>query len=294
MSKLQSVFITGGSSGIGQYLAFKFLDAGYNVSVSVRSLQDRDAIYAASNNKIKALIMDVTDPISVSNAIKNFDSLDILINNAGIANLCPLEVMDIEWYEKHFEVNVIGALRVTQAFLPLIRKSSGKVIFMGSMCLRNALPFIGAYSASKAALQHVARAFRLELKPWNIGVYHIEAGTFPTPILDKWFEEDSRLMETLSVTKKEEYIPMLQHTVELMKQHFKKWTNDPAILWKVVHKISRRRQSKFNHIVGKNAWIQIILKYFLPDRLIEKLIAKYFMLISKKTDSSSTQEEKPV
>jgi len=123
-----------------------------------------------------------------------------LINNAGIAVGGPLEYLPLDALRQQLEVNVVGSLGVTQAFLPLLRASRGRIIFIGSVSGRIAVPFIGPYSASKFALRAMADALRIELAPAGVRVSLVEPGSVRTPIWSKGRSAKSTLEERLGKT----------------------------------------------------------------------------------------------
>lgn len=131
------------------------------------------------------LVFDVTDPEGIAGAAARVESLDALVANAGIAIAAPLEFLPPEELTRQLDVNVVGQLRVLQAFLPALRRSRGRVVLMGSIGGRSALPFMGAYVMSKFALEAMADALRIELAPFGVRVAIAEPGTIATPIWSK-------------------------------------------------------------------------------------------------------------
>ena len=131
------------------------------------------------------LVFDVTDPAAIADAASKIERLDALVDNAGIAIAAPLEFLPAEELTRQLDVNVVGQLRVLQAFLPAVRAARGRIVVMGSIAGRSALPFLGGYAMSKFALEAMADALRVELAPWGIHVSIIEPGTIATPIWTK-------------------------------------------------------------------------------------------------------------
>jgi NAD(P)-dependent dehydrogenase (short-subunit alcohol dehydrogenase family) len=131
------------------------------------------------------LVFDVTDAEAVGRAALAVESLDGVVDNAGIAIASPLEFLPPAELTRQLDVNVVGQLRVLQAFMPALRRSRGRIVLMGSIGGRSALPFLGAYAMSKFALEAMADALRLELAPFGMQVAIIEPGTIATPIWSK-------------------------------------------------------------------------------------------------------------
>ncbi|GBL40485.1 dehydrogenase/reductase SDR family member 9 [Nitrospirota bacterium] len=169
----QSVVITGASTGIGAACALHLDAMGFQVFAGVRRREDGAALKARGSQRLLPVRLDVTDEVSIAQAaalVKEAvgeEGIAGLVNNAGIAVAGPLEVLPIPELRKQFEVNVIGAVAVTQAFLPLVRIGRGRIVNMGSIAGRATMPFLGPYSMSKFALEAMTTALRLELDTWG-------------------------------------------------------------------------------------------------------------------------------
>ena len=133
----------------------------------------------------REVVLDVTDAAAVAQAAAGIEELDALVDNAGIGIAGPLEVLPLDALSRQLEVNVVGQLRVTQALLPALRRRRGRIVIMGSISGRSALPFLGAYAMSKFALEALADSLRLELAPWGMHVALVEPGTIATAIWTK-------------------------------------------------------------------------------------------------------------
>jgi NAD(P)-dependent dehydrogenase (short-subunit alcohol dehydrogenase family) len=131
------------------------------------------------------LVFDVTDSVAIGHAAVRVIELDALVDNAGIAIAGPLEFLPPEELARQLDVNVVGQLRVIQAFLPALRRSRGRIVLMGSVGGRSALPFLGAYAMSKFALEAMADALRVELAPFGMHVAIVEPATIATAIWTK-------------------------------------------------------------------------------------------------------------
>ena len=127
------------------------------------------------------LLFDVTDDVAIAHAATTVAQLDALVDNAGIAIAAPLEFLPPAELTRQLDVNVVGQLRVLQAFLPALRASKGRIVLMGSIAGRSSLPFLGAYAMSKFALEAMADALRIELAPFGVQVAIVEPGTITFP-----------------------------------------------------------------------------------------------------------------
>lgn len=198
---MKSVVITGASTGIGRATAEYLAGKGWKVFAGVRKEKDGEPLVAAHAN-ITPVIIDVakSDQIRaaadrVSDALEGH-TLDGLINNAGIANIGPLPLQPMDEVRAHFNINVLGLVETSQAFCPHLgmdtdRKGEpGRIINISSFGGRMAAPFLGAYSATKAAVESLTDSFRRELLVYGIDCITIAPGAIKTPIWDKAEEKD--------------------------------------------------------------------------------------------------------
>lgn len=169
--------ITGCSSGIGRALADAFQAAGYCVWASARKAEDLAALSAAG---FTAVQLDVNDGLALGQLAERLKAeaggLDVLINNAGYGAMGPLLDGGVEALRKQFETNVFAIIGVTRACFPLLRQNQGLVVNIGSVSGVLVTPFAGAYCASKAAVQALSDALRMELAPFAIKVMEVQPG----------------------------------------------------------------------------------------------------------------------
>src|SRR6186997_2170486 len=175
---MRAALVTGASSGIGAACAARLVSTGWRVFAGVRGLGN-------APKGTQELLLDVTSEEQIRAAAQRIDRLDALVNNAGIAIAIPLEFIPLEELRRQLEVNVIGQVAVTQAFLPHLRRSRGRIVFIGSIAGQSALPFLGPYAASKHALEAITDTLRLELRPFGVDVSLVQPGTIQTPIWTK-------------------------------------------------------------------------------------------------------------
>ena len=186
----RTVVITGASTGIGRASAMRLSRSGWHVFAGVRKDSDAESI-RNEDPRITPLPIDVSDQSSIDAARKLIGDaigprLDALVNNAGIAVHGPLEFVTPDELRTQFEVNVIGLVATTQAFLPSLRAAKGRVVNIGSVAGRSpSLPLLGPYASSKWAVEAITDSMRLELKPWDIDVVLVGPGNIKTEIWDK-------------------------------------------------------------------------------------------------------------
>ncbi|HYQ54135.1 MAG TPA: SDR family oxidoreductase [Pseudomonas sp.] len=170
---MPTVLITGCSSGIGRALADTFRDAGYNVWATARKPDDVGRLSAAG---FTARQLDVNDTDALTRLAEEIEALDILINNAGYGAMGPLLDGGVDAMRQQFETNVFAVVGVTRALFPLLRRTRGLVVNIGSVSGVLVTPFAGAYCASKAAVNALSDALRLELAPFGVRVMEVQPG----------------------------------------------------------------------------------------------------------------------
>src|SRR5258706_10220927 len=191
----QTILVTGSTSGLGRLTVETLARQGYIVFAGMRTVTGKNASAAedlralAQREQLAVHIVeiDVTEDASVEQAIASLvgitDRLDVVVNNAGMSYIGPLEAYTLKQVQQQFDTNVFGVVRVNRAALPHMRKQgSGLLLQIGSIAGRLALPFLGLYGATKFALEELTESYRYELAPFGIDVAIIEPGTFPTPI----------------------------------------------------------------------------------------------------------------
>jgi NAD(P)-dependent dehydrogenase (short-subunit alcohol dehydrogenase family) len=181
-----AVLITGASTGIGAAAAGAVADAGFTAFAGVRS---EEAGAPIARDGVRPVVLDVTNDAQIAAAVDLIRASGLrlagVVNNAGIFVGGPLEFLPLADLRHQFEVNVFGAMAVTQAVLPLLREAHGRIVFVGSISGRLSTPFGGPYAASKFALRALSEALRIELAPSGIPVTLIEPGAVKTPIWQK-------------------------------------------------------------------------------------------------------------
>jgi NAD(P)-dependent dehydrogenase (short-subunit alcohol dehydrogenase family) len=195
-----AVVVTGASTGIGAATAELAARNGMIAFAGVRNDADAARVEALHPN-VRALRCDVADRASIAAAAETVAASGLplrgLVSNAGIAVAGPLEFLPVDELRRQFEINVFGAVEVAQAFLPQLRRTRGRLVFVGSISGRLAVPFIAPYSASKFALRAIANAMRVELRPAGIAVALIEPSSVKTPIWQKGRESRDALLALL-------------------------------------------------------------------------------------------------
>ena len=208
------------------------------------------------------VILDVTDADAI--AALRFDRLDGLIDNAGIAVAAPLEDLPPAELRRQLEVNVVGQLAVIQAVLPALRAARGRLVIVGSIAGRSALPFLGGYAITKFALEAMADSLRLELAPDGIEVALVEPGTIATAIWAK--------PQPLADAVSERYRPRLAAFREVAAKRSARAAPAEDVAKAVEHALTASRP-KTRYVVGRDAHLRAALQR-LPDRLRDRALRR--------------------
>ena len=276
VSQLKTVMITGVSTGIGKACAVLLAREGFRVYGSVRKPEDGEALCREIGERFSYLLMDVTREGEVRQAAESL-RIDLsgqglwgLVNNAGVATGGPLEFVPVDEVRRQFEVNVVGQVAVTQAFMPLMREARGRIVNIGSVGGLVSTPFQAPYNASKFALEALTDSLRVELRPWGMQVAIVEPGNIATPIWEKSLSLYQDLSSRLPPETLEYYGPVL----EKLRKHLAKPRDVPpdVVAEAVLHALTAERP-KTRYLIGDDARSLARLRY-LPDRLRDWFIAR--------------------
>jgi len=268
--------VTGTSSGIGRAIVDLLSREAFTVFASVRNQADARTVEAVGAG-VHSLVLDVTDQASVWDAARVVAQSGVplsgVVSNAGIAIAGPLEYVPLERLRVQLEVNVIGAMAVAQAFLPQLRANRGRLIFIGSVAGRIAMPFIAPYSASKFALRALADALRIELRHAGIFVSLIEPGSVKTPIWRKGREAKAHLEQRLGSVGASHYGGAL---ATLMRQTEKEEASGmpPQRVARSVVRALTARRPRAHDVLGAPARIGTVLHWLLPSSLHDRMIGR--------------------
>jgi NAD(P)-dependent dehydrogenase (short-subunit alcohol dehydrogenase family) len=262
------VVITGASSGIGEACARRLAAGGHHVLAGARSEEDLARFRAQGWTPLR---MEMTDPDSAHEAAREAGWVDALVNNAGISVAGPLELLPLEDLRHQLEVNVTGQLAVTQAFLPALRASRGRIVNMGSIAGRLALPVLGPYAMSKFALEGMTDSLRRELRPHGVWVAIVRPGSIATPIWDKGIAEARERRAQLPPEGERIYGELLSAAQAGAEEIAARGVPASEVADAVEHALTARRP-RTRYLVGKDARQRAIAAYLLPDRVMDALI----------------------
>lgn len=283
MADMGAVVVTGASTGIGEACALHLDKLGYRVFAGIRKSTDGDSLRSRASAQLIPIRLDVADETEVQEASRMVadalagKGLAGLVNNAGIVVGGMLEFLPLDSLRKQLEVNVIGQIAVTQAFLTSLRKARGRIVNISSLSGLISTPFIGAYCASKFALEALTDALRMELRPWKMQVSLVEPGFIQTSIASKSLAAADELRAQLPPEALELYGPAFGAVGDATQREAAKGSPTEVVVKAVVHALTARRP-RTRYVVGPQSAWQIRLARALPDRWLDSLIVRHLGL----------------
>lgn len=276
----RTVFITGASSGIGLAAARYFHQQGWKVAATMRHPENRRTpLHDLGLSNLFHL--DVTDEESiraaVDQAVKEFQHIDVLINNAGYAVYGPFETTSKEQIKREYDTNVFGLMAVTRAFLPVFRdQKDGTVINIASMGGRTGFPLYSVYNSTKWAVEGFTEALMYELKPHNIKVRLIEPGVIKTDFYDRSLDraDSSKL--------KEFYADIIERGKKSLGEYTDLKGIDPEIVAREIYKAAVDQGGRLRYTVGADAKQASFMRWFLPEGLFFRLLEQITLFPPKK------------
>jgi NAD(P)-dependent dehydrogenase (short-subunit alcohol dehydrogenase family) len=276
------VVVTGTSTGIGRATVLHLAGQGFHVFAGVRRQKDGDSLVAEISGNVTPLIIDVTKERTIAAAAEQVaqavgsKGLAGLVNNAGIGVPAPIEFQPMADFRRQLEVNLFGPVAMVQAFLPLIRRSRGRIVNVGSIGGMLVLPLNGAYSASKFGIRAISDALRLELRQWDIHVSLIEVAPVKTAIFGKTFAELDGLEQTLGEAGYRLYQPQIAAIRKAVEKA--EADADPAlVIAKAIHHALASDKPKTRYLAGHGGR-QTQAAAALPDRARDLALAREFGL----------------
>lgn len=268
----RTVLVTGASRGIGRATALHLASAGWQVFAGVREPAAGKAL-TEEEPEIVPVELDITVPAHLAALDEVLpDRLDAVVNNAGIAVAGPIEAVSLNDLRWQFEVNVVGQMAVTQAVLPRLRRSRGRVVFVSSLNGRVSIPMSAVYNASKFAIEALADALRVELRPWGISVVLIEPGCIDT---DPWRQMMS-LMDELDAGMPPELRELYAAHLAGQRKVLVKLQGQTKPAAKVAAAVERAlttRRPRARQLVGPDARGLVLMRAALPTRALDAMWA---------------------
>lgn len=273
----KTALVTGASSGFGLLTSVELAKAGFRVVASMRDLGRRarlDEAVAATgvNAKVDVRALDVTKfdsiPGFVEGVIHDYSRLDVLVNNAGFAVAGFAEDIKLEELRLQFETNFFGAVAMTKAALPAMRRQhSGHIIQVSSIAGLTGSVTVSSYAASKHALEGWTESLRLEVSSLGIQIVLVEPGAFQTDI---WTRGARMGEQATKVTS-----PYIERSRRMRERIQKLPKADPLAVAKLIVAIAQNPRPKLRYLVGRDAKIQLAMKRILPWKWHERVVANF-------------------
>jgi NAD(P)-dependent dehydrogenase (short-subunit alcohol dehydrogenase family) len=269
------ILITGASTGMGAATARELARRGYHVLAGVRREADADALRTTN---LEPVILDITKPEQIETVAGRITGdparrpLRAVINNAGIAINAPVELLSMAEWRHQFEVNFFGPIAVTQAVLPALHASSGRVVNISSIGGKVALPTYGAYAGAKFALEAMSDSLRRELAPHGVQVVVVEPGGVKTEMTSAGIERMNKTIAGLSATERSRYGALLRAVISHATAFTK--SGQPAEdAGRIIADAATTRRPRPRYTIGRDAALMTRLPRILPDRVLDRMLA---------------------
>ncbi len=268
---MPTVLVTGAARGIGRATVERLAASGWDVVAGVRRLSDADPLLS---DRVTAVQLDLTsaeDLAALDGALPT--RLDAVVNNAGIVVGGPVEGLDLDGLRHQLEVNVVGQVAVTQAVLPRLRASRGRVVFVSSVSGLIATPMTGAYNASKFALEAVADALRMEVRPWGVEVVVVEPAQTDTAL---WQDAETMLEQAEAALTPEHRALYAGHIAGWRRSipaSQKAAVPADAVAADVLRALTATRP-RARYVVGLGPKVQATVARLLPTRARDTVLSK--------------------
>ncbi|GAA0522210.1 SDR family oxidoreductase [Streptomyces antimycoticus] len=269
------VFISGASTGMGAATARELARRGYHVLAGVRSRSDADAV---RDTRIEPVLLDVTNPEQIEALAGRVADdphqrkLVGLVNNAGIAVNAPVEALPLDQWRRQFEVNLFGHIAVTQALLPFLHDSRGRIVNISSVGGKIAMATYGAYAGAKFALEAVSDALRRELAPHGVQVVIVEPGGVQTEMTGHGIQRAKQFVKDMTPPQRQRYGGLMQGIINQATEFTTQGvTADEAAL--VIAKAATVRKPRTRYTIGRDAALMTRLAWLLTDRVLDRVAA---------------------
>lgn len=268
------VVVTGASTGIGLATAVQLARAGYDVLGGVRTSADGERLRQAG---IEPIELDVTDSKAIATLRERIENdpqrrpLRALVNNAGIAINGPVEVIPLADWRRQLEVALVGPVGMIQALLPALMSSKGRVVNIGSVGSRVAMPGFGAYSGAKFAMDAMNDALRREMAPFGVRVVLVTPGAVKTQLTGRGLAEADRVSATMSPEQRTRYAPLMD-AYRATVEGWAKTGVKPDAVAKAVGTAITARSPRTRYTVGGDAGFMMAASRLASDRVLDRMV----------------------
>jgi NAD(P)-dependent dehydrogenase (short-subunit alcohol dehydrogenase family) len=269
-----TVLVTGASTGIGEATVLHLRELGFDPIAAVRKDEDAERL---EGQGLRTTRIDVTDADQIAAAREALGDQPLagLVNNAGIAVAAPLEFLPIDRLRQQLEINLIGQVAVTQAFLPALRRARGRIVNVSSIGGRVALPLISPYNASKFGLEGLSDSLRRELRSQGIDVILVEPGGVKTPIWEKGNKLADEMMDAeMPADADQLYGRMIERVRAETAKIEQERGMEPSEVAEVIGTALTASRPRTRYLVGRDAKMRAAMARLLPDRVMDRLIGR--------------------
>jgi NAD(P)-dependent dehydrogenase (short-subunit alcohol dehydrogenase family) len=268
-----TVLVTGASTGIGEATVLHLKTLGFDAIGAVRKDEDAERLGARG---VRTVRIDVTDPDQIAAARDELGDTALagLVNNAGIAVAAPAEFLPVDRFRQQLEINLIGQMAVTQAFIPALRRGRGRIVNVSSIGGRVALPLVSAYNASKFGLEGLSDSLRQELRRQGVDVILIEPGGVKTPIWNKAEAVADDILEDMSPEAERLYGKQIAALRARTQRIARETGADPSEVADAIGEALTAGRPRARYVVGRDAKTRAVMSRVLPARVMDRLIAR--------------------
>lgn len=276
--KNELIVVTGASTGIGRATAVQLAGEGFHILAGVRRQIDAESLAREATN-IEPIILDITDDSHIQ-ALAHRISVDparrplhALVNNAGIAVDAPIEVLPMAEWKRQFDVAVFGQIAITQALLPALVASRGRIVNVGSILSIVAMPSSGPYSGAKAAMDAISDALRREVAEFGVEVIVIVPGVVRSQLSERGLATAGRIAEQMTAAQAARYANLVESHVAQAKSYAQ--TGIPAeAAAKIISRAIGAARPRTRYTVGRDAALLTRLARVLPDRILDRILRR--------------------
>jgi NAD(P)-dependent dehydrogenase (short-subunit alcohol dehydrogenase family) len=267
------VLVTGASTGIGEATVLHLKALGFDSIGAVRKDEDAERLEARG---VRTVRIDVTDAAQIAAARDELGDAPLagLVNNAGIAVAAPLEFLPVDRLREQLEINLIGQMAVTQAFLPALRSARGRIVMVGSIGGRVALPLASPYNASKFGLEGLSDSLRRELRSHGVDVVVVEPGGVKTPIWGKAEALADDMLEDVPPEAERLYGRLIEAMRAGTKKIATETGSEPSAVAEVIGEALTADRPRTRYLVGRDAKLRAAMSRVLPDRVMDRMIER--------------------
>ena len=276
----RNVLVFGAAGGVGLEVTRQLLEQGWSVTATVLNDAEEKSLRGTIEQTVDVILLDLSNGDNVLPAVrKSVKELDAVAVCAAIGPVGPLETMPLAQLRKTFEINAIADVAIYQACLPMLRASKGRFVFVSSFSGKVALPFVGAYSGSKFALEGLGDAMRREAAPFGVNVSLVLPGGINTPMVQGQLEGATKARDALTPEIKALYGPLYDSYLNVFKSAQNAGL-PPAQVAAVIVEAITATEPKSRYVVGDDSVFMCTQVAAMPEPEADKTLAGFLANLS--------------